>query len=139
MSQYGAWGARSRASAPADPGLLLPGHDAGHRHRTIRVLVSADTDNDVRVVPASRAEGARVGTGATYALPATAGIKTWRLRTVGGDTVLDYDNGAWRTHRPGGQRSPATRSSSAPATLSLRVGGAPRLPRNAAAQQRATP
>ena len=105
MSQYGAQGAAKRGlTHTADPGLLLPGHQrCGTTTGTIRVLISADTDNDVRVRPGQRPAGAR-GRQRHDVRPAHHGrITTWRLRTVSGRTVLEYDDGAWHAYRPGGR------------------------------------
>lgn len=104
MSQYGAQGAAKQGLNHRQIlAYYYPGTTLGTTSGTIRVLLTADTDNDVQVLPASGLRIRDTSNGATYALPATAGIRTWRLRTVGGRTVLDYDDGAWRTYLPGGQ------------------------------------
>ena len=132
MSQYGARGRRAAgAHPPADPGLLLPGHDARHDRRQIRVLITADTDNDVRVVPASGLRVREVGGSASYILPTTGRTTTWRLRTVGGSTVLDYYNGSWHTYDPAARHSAAPRSSTAAGASALRVAGTTRAYRGA--------
>jgi stage II sporulation protein D len=104
MSQYGAQGAALQGlTARQILAYYYPGTALGTATGTIRVLLTADTDNDVRVLPAGGLRVRDTSNGATYALPTTAGITTWRLRSVGGKTVLDYDNGAWHTYLPGGK------------------------------------
>jgi len=132
MSQYGAQGAaRQGLSARQILAFYYPGTTAATTSGTIRVLISADTDNDVRVVPVSGLRIREVSSGASYELPATAGIKTWRLRTVGGSTVLDYDNGAWHTYLPGGRTLSGDAEFHGPASVGLRVGSAVRPYRGA--------
>ena len=93
MSQYGAQGAaRQGLTYRQISSFYYPGTTLGTTTGTIRVLISADTDHDVRVVPASGLAVREVG-GSSYALPTTSGIKTWRLSTSGGKTVVSYDNG----------------------------------------------
>lgn len=104
MSQYGAQGAAKQGlSARQILAYYYPGTALGTATGTIRVLLTGDTDNDVRVLPASGLRIRDTSNGTTYVLPTTAGIKTWRLRSVGPKTVLDYDNGAWHTYLPGGK------------------------------------
>jgi SpoIID/LytB domain protein len=104
MSQYGAQGAALQGLNHRQIlAYYYPGTALGTASGTIRVLLTADTDNDVRVLPASGLRIRDTSNGATYVLPTTAGIKTWRLRSVGGKTVLDYDNGTWHTYLPGGK------------------------------------
>jgi stage II sporulation protein D len=132
MSQYGAQGAAKQGlSFRQILAFYYPGTTAGTATGTIRVMLTADTDNDVRVLPSSGLRVREVRTGATYALPATAGIRTWRLRTVGGATVLDYDNGAWRAHRPGGKALSGDAEFYRAGAVSLRVGTAVRNYRGA--------
>ena len=104
MSQYGARGAaRQGLTHRQILAFYYPGTALATTSGTIRVLITADTDNDVRVVPAS---GLRVREGAAARRTSCrrpARTTTWRLRTVGGKTVLDYYNGSWHTYRPGGK------------------------------------
>ncbi len=99
MSQYGAQGAAKQGRTHQQIlAFYYPGTTLGSTTGTIRVLISADTDHDVRVVPASGLAVRQVG-GSSYALPTTSGIKTWRLSVVGGKTVVSYDNGSWHSWR----------------------------------------
>ncbi len=128
MSQYGAQGAALQGLTYSQiVAFYYPGTTLGNATGNIRVLISADTDNDVRVLPASGLRVREVGTGATYTLPATAGIKTWRLRnTVSGATALDYDNGAWHVYQPGGKPLAGDAEFFRAGNLTLRVGSGTR-------------
>jgi stage II sporulation protein D len=132
MSQYGAQGAaRQGLTARQILAFYYPGTTLATTAGTIGVLITADTDNAVQVVPATGLRVREVGSGATYALPATAGIKTWRLRTVSGRTVLDYDDGAWHAYLPGGAALSGDAELYGPASVGLRVGSATRAYRGA--------
>ena len=132
MSQYGAYGAAKQGlTARQILAFYYPGTTLATTTGTIRVLISADTDNDVRVLPASGLRVREVSSGSSYVLPATAGIRTWRLRTVAGRTVLDYDNGAWHAYLPGGAALSGDAEFHGPASIGLRVGGATRPYRGA--------
>ena len=104
MSQYGARGAaRQRLTHRRILAFYYPGTVVSSIGRKIRVLITADTDNDVRVVPASGLRVRKMGGSSSYLLPTPARTTTWRLRTVGGNTVLDYYNGSWHAYKPGGK------------------------------------
>jgi stage II sporulation protein D len=131
MSQYGAQGAALQGlSYEQIVSFYYPGTALAAATGPIKVLISADTDNDVQVVPASGLSVREVSSGSTYTLPATAGITTWRLRnTVSGATALDYYNGAWHVYQPGG--SPISGDGeffrTGNANLTLRVAGGTRV------------
>jgi SpoIID/LytB domain protein len=132
MSQYGAQGAAKQGLTHQQIlAFYYPGTSLGTLGGTIRVLITADTDNDVRVLPASGLRVREVGSGTTYALPTTSGIKTWRLRTVAGATTLDYDNGSWQTYRPGGKALSGDAEFYRAGSLVLRVAGTTRTYRGA--------
>jgi SpoIID/LytB domain protein len=128
MSQYGAQGA-------AKQGLnhrqilahYYPGTTLSTLGGTIRVRITADTDNDVRVVPASGLRVRDVSSGASYVLPTSSRTTTWRLRTVGGATTLDYYDGSWHPHRPGGKALTGDAEFHRSGTLTLRVAGTTRV------------
>ena len=132
MSQYGAQGAARRGlSAQQILAFYYPGTTTASATGTIRVRIWADSDNDVRVVPASGLRVRDTHDGASYALPTTAGIRTWRLRTVSGKAVLDYDNGAWHSYLPGGRPLVGEGEFYGPASVVLRVAGTTRAYRGA--------
>ncbi len=132
MSQYGAQGAaRQGLDHRQILAFYYPGTTLGTTTGPISVLITGDTDNDVRVLPASGLRVRDTRDGSTYALPTTAGIKTWRLRTVAGATTLDYDDGAWHTYLPGGKALAGVAEFYGPAVLTLRVAGTTRTYRGA--------
>jgi SpoIID/LytB domain protein len=133
MSQYGAQGAAKKGlTASKILAFYYPGTDAGTSTGKIRVLITADTDNDVRVLPVTGLKVRDVSSGRKYLLPAPDGIKTWRLRTVNGATVLDYDDGAWHVYRGNGT-SAITGDAEflSSSTVTLRVAGTNRSYRGA--------
>ncbi len=97
----------------------------------MRVLITADTDDDVRVVPASGLRVREVSSGAAYALPEASGRSVWRLRTVSGKTVLDYYDGRWHTYLPGGSALSGAAEFYRSGNLTLKVAGADRVYRGA--------
>ncbi len=132
MSQYGAQGAALKGLTHQQIlAFYYPGTTLSTTTGPIRVLVSADTDSDVRVLPASGLKVRDASSGAAYTLPATAGVKTWRLRTtVSGATVLDYEKSGWHVHKPGVSLTGEAEFFRA-GTLTLRVGGGTRTYRGA--------
>ena len=104
MSQYGARGAaRQGLTHRQILAFYYPGTSIAMANGLIRVLITADTDNDVRVLPADGLRVRETGSSTSYTLPKPARTTTWRLRTVSGRTTLDYFNGSWHTYRPGGK------------------------------------
>jgi stage II sporulation protein D len=104
MSQYGAYGAaRQGLTADQIVGFYYPGTTPRLVGGRTRVLVTADTTDDVVVSPvaglAVRDRGAR----ATYPLPVVDGATRWRLNVVGGAPVVEHRvGGTWRSWRPDG-------------------------------------
>ena len=131
MSQYGAQGAALKGLTHRQIlAFYYPGTTLGTTTGTIRVLISADSDGDVRVLPTSGLRVREVSSGATYALP-TSGITTWRLRTVSGRTSIEYDNGAWHAYKPGGKLLSGDAEFYRSGSVALRVGSATRTYRGA--------
>jgi stage II sporulation protein D len=127
MSQYGAQGAAKQGLTYRQIlAFYYPGTTLGRAAGPIRVLITADTDNDVRVVPASGLQVREVG-GPSYTLPAIGNNTTWRLRTVSGRTVLEYDNGSWHRYRPGGKALNGAAEFDRSGDLTLRVAGTTRV------------
>jgi len=135
MSQYGAQGAALQGLTYSQiVDFYYPGTTLGNISGPIRVLISADTDNEVQVSPATGLSVREVGTGTTWALPRTAGITTWRLRnTVSGATALDYYDGSWHVLHPGGRviSGDGEFFRTGNANLTLQVGGGTRVYRGA--------
>ena len=106
--------------------FYYPGTTLSRLGGTMRVLITADTDNDVRVVPASGLRVRKMGGSPSYLLPTPARTNQWRLRTVGGKTVLDYYNGSWHTYKPDGKTFTGAYEFSRPGRVTLRVAGTTR-------------
>ncbi len=96
MSQYGAYGAASKGLSYKEiisfyyPGTKLTNLPKGN---TIRVLISADTDNGVHFRPAA---GLKVtdSAGKSIALPTSSKYTKWRVSRSGKNRVLYYRNTA---------------------------------------------
>jgi SpoIID/LytB domain protein len=133
MSQYGAQGAAIQGLGYGQiVAFYYPGTTLGTAAGTIRVLLTADTDNQVQVVRSTGLRVREVGTGSAYTLPAYDGITTWRLRnTVSGATALDYYDGTWHFYQPGGRPLTGDAEFFRAGNLSLRVGGGVRVYRGA--------
>lgn len=132
MSQYGAQGAAKRGLTHQQIlAFYYPGTVRGTVTGTIRVLISADTDHEVRVDAASGLRVREVDSGTSWALPASAAIDGWRLRVVGGATTLEYDNAGWHAWRPGGHALSGDAELYRAGAVGLRVAGSTRLYRGA--------
>ncbi len=133
MSQYGAQGAALKGLTYQQIlAFYYPGTTLAAGAGSMRVLISADTDSDVRVLPVSGLRVREVGSGKAYTLPGTAGIATWRLRTtVSGATALDYEKNGWHVYKPGGKPLAGVSEFFRAGILSLRVGGGTRTYRGA--------
>ncbi|WP_051277307.1 SpoIID/LytB domain-containing protein [Marmoricola sp. URHB0036] len=128
MSQYGAQGAALKGLTYQQIlAFYYPGTALGNATGSIRVLITADTDNDVRVVPASGLAVRQAGSATSYAVPTNVGATTWRLVASGSNTVVQYANGGWKSWK--------TLAGDAeffgPASLTLRVAGTTRAYRGA--------
>ncbi|MGH3433729.1 MAG: SpoIID/LytB domain-containing protein [Thermocrispum sp.] len=121
MSQYGAEGAARRGRTWQQiVGFYYPGTGIGDAGGNIRVLITADTTDDVEVRPVSGLRLRDLRTGRTWALPGRAGIKRWRIYPTG--WVHRYEDGRWRRWAPPGQLagdSEFYRSGNAPIALAL--------------------
>ena len=91
--------------------FYYPGTTLGNVAGTIRVLITADTDNDVRVLPASGLRVRVAGSATSYALPRHCEDDDLAAADVSGKTILDYDNGAL-AHLPSRRQGPAVPQSS---------------------------
>ena len=133
MSQYGAQGAAKQGlTASKILSFYYPGTTSGKATGQIRVLISADRDNSVSVLPTGGLGVRDVSTGKKYVLPTTARTETWRLRTVKGATVLDYYDGTWRVYQGNGTSAIAGDAEFfSPSTLTLRLPGTTRTYRGA--------
>jgi stage II sporulation protein D len=104
MSQYGAKGA-------ADAGqtyqqildFYYHGTTLGTAGGKIRVLLTADNDNNLKVASAQGLRVRDLGNGRTYKLKKKA--RAWRLRSVAGQTRVYYKTGHWHLYKTGGRKA----------------------------------
>ena len=99
MSQYGAYGAAKRGlSWQQIVSFYYPGTRRVQQAEgtSIRVWITADTDNDLRVLPAP---GLRLSdsSGTVHALPTGSTFKAWRVTRIGNGFALSYQrsSGSW--------------------------------------------
>jgi stage II sporulation protein D len=100
MSQYGAEGAaRKGLSATKIVEFYYPHTRAGHAVGKVRVLITADTDDNTTVVSQTRLRVRDLGTGDTAPVPtsgAAGHASQWRLSPgKGGKTKVSYLNAGW--------------------------------------------
>jgi stage II sporulation protein D len=104
MSQHGA---RNRAEQGQTPKTILqtyyPGTAAGTTSGRIRVLITADADNNTKVKAAPGLKLTDTGNGRTYRLPTDRNPRAWRLKVIDGKTRVHYKTSTWRLYRPGGR------------------------------------
>ena len=104
MSQYGAQGAARQGLSYVQilkfyyNNIPLSSTSGG-----IRVLITADTDNNTTVRPTRGLRVTDLGNGRTYRLPTTKHPKAWRLRTVSGKTRIYYRTAKWHLYKTGGR------------------------------------
>jgi stage II sporulation protein D len=100
LSQYGAEGAaRKGLSARQIVHFYYPHTRSGSYHGTVKVLITADTDDDATVVAQSGMSVRDLGTGQVTQLPTTgdaAGASRWRLSAgADGGTDVSYLTDGW--------------------------------------------
>lgn len=106
MSQYGAQGAALRGVQSSQIlKTYYPGTTTAQFVRQVKVLISADADDDTVVVAAEGLSIADYGDGKVHKLPAN-GARAWRINTVWGHTKVAYLSASgWRRYTPGGKNS----------------------------------
>jgi stage II sporulation protein D len=104
MSQ---WGAVNAAIAGNDYKTILKFYYPGTAFSTvstgIRVLISADTDNNTTVKAAKGLRLVDLGNGKSYRLHTTRTPRAWRMKTVKGRTRVFYRTVKWHLYRTGGR------------------------------------
>ncbi|HET7735290.1 MAG TPA: SpoIID/LytB domain-containing protein [Nocardioidaceae bacterium] len=96
MSQYGARGAaREGLTWKQILAFYYPGTTLATTADEIRVLISADTSQDVVVGFEDGLSIRDRSTGTTYTLPAKAGATRWRLNPSGAKNVAGWYDGSW--------------------------------------------
>lgn len=104
MSQYGAQGAALQGLTHRQIlEFYYPGTGWSQVKGPVRVLVTADTSRDLVVSPAPGLTLRDLGDGSTYRLPASEGVKRWRLEVVDGRTVVDFLTDRWQRFEPDGR------------------------------------
>lgn len=128
MSQYGAYGAARQGLGWREIlGFYYPGTTLAKvpAEGTIKVWLTADTDNDLRVRPAA---GLRLvdAEGNRYTLPTGSRYRTWRVTRSGVGYRLSYlsSSGSWVTQRTGLSAATWSFASSAPVIGVVLPGGA---------------
>lgn len=97
MSQHGAQGAATRGLTHGEIlDFYYPGTRWGTVKGKVRVLVTADTTDDVVVSPASGLSVRDLGDRSVHSLPVGGSFKRWRLVVVDGRTVVQRYDGGWK-------------------------------------------
>jgi len=125
MSQYGAKGAALNGQSAAQIlAFYYPGTALTPLSASIKVLITADTDNNTTVYPERGLRVRDLGNGHTYKLRKSA--RMWRLVQKHGRTKVFYKTGRWHLYKTGGRRSLAGdgefRSAAGGVTLKLPSG-----------------
>ncbi len=106
MSQYGAEGAaRQGLSAGQIVAFYYPGTKLATTSARIRVLISANTTRDVKVLAQRGLSVTDRGNGKSYKLKAIRGVKRWRLTVRKGHAAVDYKTKAWHHYKLRGKRT----------------------------------
>ncbi|HEX7739347.1 MAG TPA: SpoIID/LytB domain-containing protein [Marmoricola sp.] len=96
MSQYGAEGAaRKGLSYQRILAFYYPHTSLGTGKGSIRVLITGDTSDGVRVVATKGLRVVDAGSKTSYALPYRSDITKWRMVVRDGNVVVDYHTNAW--------------------------------------------
>jgi stage II sporulation protein D len=104
MSQWGAQGAALQGlSFAAILEFYYPGTQVSSLAARVRVLITADTDNNTTVRHRSGLTVSDLGNGKTYRLHTKRTPRVWRLKTVSGQTRLYYRTARWHLYRTGGR------------------------------------
>jgi stage II sporulation protein D len=130
MSQYGAYGAAKRGLTWKE--ILAFYYPGTHRAKqaagaTIKVWITGDSDNDLRVMPGS---GLRLSdaSGHVSVLPTGPEYTAWRIARSGSGYALSYlkKSGSWARQKPALTRSTWSFSGTAKTIKVLVAGGARR-------------
>jgi stage II sporulation protein D len=100
MSQYGAQGAALKGLSYKEiVDFYYPGTSWGKVTGKVRVLITADTTDDVVVSPAAGLTVRDLGDGSLHELPVRDDVSRWRLDVRQGRAVVELFNGRWRLFR----------------------------------------
>jgi SpoIID/LytB domain protein len=104
MSQYGAQGAaRAGLSYAQILAFYYPGTQVSSFAGRVRVLITADTDNNTTVRHRSGMRVVDIGNGKSYRLKTKRTPRLWKMRTVNGQTRVYYRTARWHLYRTGGR------------------------------------
>jgi len=126
MSQYGAKGAALNGQSAAQIlAFYYPGTALTPLSASIKVLITADTDNNTTVYPERGLRVRDLGNGRTYKLHKKS-ARMWRLASKHGHTKVFYKTRHWHLYKTGHRRSLAGdgefRSAAGGVTLKLPTG-----------------
>lgn len=97
MSQHGAQGAALQGmSYEAIADFYYPGTSWSKVTGKVRVLITADTTDDVVVSPAAGLGVRDLGDGTVHTLPVREAVSRWRLNVRNGRTVVEMLTDRWR-------------------------------------------
>lgn len=126
MSQWGAQGAALQGrSYQQILAFYYPGTQMSSLGGGIRVLITADTDNNTTVRHRTGLRVRDLGNGKVYRLHTKRTPRVWRLKTVRGETRLYYRTARWHLYRTGGRvalKGAGEFRASGPVTLRLPTG-----------------
>jgi SpoIID/LytB domain protein len=106
MSQWGAKGAAlAGLSSQQILAFYYPNTTPASLATSIRVLITADTDNNLKVLHQRGLRVRDLGNGHTYRLHTKRTPRVWRLVQRSGHTQLFYKTGRWHLYKTGGRRS----------------------------------
>jgi peptidoglycan hydrolase-like amidase len=104
MSQWGAQGAALQGLGYDEiVKFYYPGTALSSFTGKVRVLITADTDNNTTVRATRGLRLTDVGRAKTWTLPTSKRPRAWRLRTVTHGTAVYYKTTTWHRYRPGGR------------------------------------
>jgi SpoIID/LytB domain protein len=104
MSQYGAQGAaRAGLTYAQILAFYYPGTALSSFTGSVRVLITADTDNNTTVRHRAGMRVLDTGNRTWYRLHTKRTPKVWRLKTVNGQTRVYYKTGHWHLYRTAGR------------------------------------
>jgi len=116
MSQYGAEGAaRQGKSWRQIVGFYYPRTTVGDASGTVRVLITGDRTNDVKVSPVAGLRIRDLGSGNTWELPRHANTNRWRINP--NRWVQYHQGGSWKRWRQMKGNSEFYRAGNAPIDL----------------------
>jgi SpoIID/LytB domain protein len=106
MSQWGAEGAARQGKTHSEIlDFYYPGTKAASLAGKIKVLITADSDNNLKVKAAPGLKLVDRGRHKAYRLPTDRGARLWRLKVVNGKTRVHFRNTRWHRYKPGGHKT----------------------------------